>query len=88
MDMLEPNGKVDGLERGPGKTDDHDDNDPDAAARHARRLQMRRKRAAHAAEEDSYGCGVVLLKRESQKHMACLFLLSVSSYVETRRPHR
>lgn len=38
-----------------GKTDDHDDNDPEAAARHARRLQMRRERAAHAAEEDSYG---------------------------------
>lgn len=54
--------KVDGLETGSGKTDDHDDNDPEAAARHARRLQMRRERAAHAAEEDSYGwvrCGVV-----------------------------
>ncbi len=38
-----------------GKTDDHDDNDLEAAARHAQRLQMRRKRAAHAAEEDNYG---------------------------------
>eukprot|EP00903_Cladosiphon_okamuranus_P008378 g8056.t1 len=47
--------EVDGLESGPGKTDDHDDNDPDAAARHARRLRMRRERATHAAEEDSYG---------------------------------
>lgn len=51
--------KVDGLESGSGKTDDHDDHDPEAAARHARRLQMRRERAAHAAEEDSYGYGVV-----------------------------
>ncbi|CAN0103679.1 unnamed protein product, partial [Hapterophycus canaliculatus] len=48
--------EVDGLGNSPsGKTDDHDDNDPEAAARHARRLQMRRERAAHAAEKDSYG---------------------------------
>ncbi|CAB1120233.1 unnamed protein product [Ectocarpus sp. CCAP 1310/34] len=48
---------VDGLgaEASVGKTDDHDDNDPEAAAKHARRLEMRRKRATHAAEEDSYG---------------------------------
>eukprot|EP00752_Nemacystus_decipiens_P012110 g10735.t1 len=47
--------EVDGLESGLEKADVLDDNDPEATARHARRLQMRRERASHAAEEDSYG---------------------------------
>lgn len=32
-----------------------EDDDPGAGDRHARRLHMRRERAVHAAEEESYG---------------------------------
>ncbi|CAN0239211.1 unnamed protein product, partial [Pylaiella littoralis] len=48
--------QVDGLNAATsGKVDDHDDHDPEAAAKHARRLQLRRERATHAAEQDSHG---------------------------------